>query len=204
MIPKRLLCILALAASPMAVSAGLIGDEVNVTVDGVFGTVISGTTTVGPGIELTGTDSLLRDYALNLTDLAFALTVSKPSSAGNFTAILDSIVIEGIDQEVLGVTFDAAASSAFSSGDPTSIDLSTPGRILIDFGGFASANTPATALSHRFVWNLELGGPIQASVSEPSALPMAALGLMGLAFARRRRLSSVKGVDPFGVAKLVA
>ena len=115
--PKRLLCILALAASPMAVSAGLIGDEVNATVDGAFGTVISGLATVGPGVEFTGTDSLLRDYTLNLTDLAFALTVSKDSSAGNFTAILDSIVIEGIDQEVLGVTFDARACAGHRQRD---------------------------------------------------------------------------------------
>jgi len=184
---SAVLAAVLLLATPMTVPASLLGDEVSVTVDSPFGTLISGTAPVGPGIEFTAIDPFSREYDLNLTAFALVLTVSKPSSAGNFTGILDSILIDGVDQEVLSVTYNAAISSGFSSGNPDSIDLSLPGRILIDFDGFASANTPATALSHRFVWDIVFNETPPQEVPEPAVLSLASLGLVALALVRRRR-----------------
>ncbi len=183
-----LFAVAAMAATPLATfAADMLGDEVHAVVINPFSTVVDGVAVVGPGVEFTGNDPLARSYELNLAANRFSLTVSKPSSAGNFTAIVNSIVIDGLDHQVADVTFDVGLSSSFSSGDPDDIDLGTPGRIAINFGGFASANTPATALSQTFVWNVALDNvPV---VPEPASSTLMLLGLAGLVMPGWRRHS---------------
>jgi hypothetical protein len=185
--PSVIFTAAALAASPIAASAAsMLGDEVDVTVDSAFGTAISGTATVGPGIELAGSN-VFHDYVVDLDLGSITVIVTKPVTAGNFTGILDTVVIDRLDHLVTGVSFNAAASSAFSSGNPDSIDLNTPGRIVIDFAGFASANTPASALRHSFTWDVTLSDEPVPAVPEPQTWALMALGLATLATARLRQ-----------------
>lgn len=181
-----LTCLAALAAAlPLGASAlGLRGDALHATVINPFETVLDGDFVVGPGDELSA-DSVFWHYTLDVRDDRFGITVSKPTTAGNFTAILDKVVISGIDATVTGVRFDPSASSAFSSGDPDDIDLSVPGQITIGFGGYASGNAPATALSHTYVWDVQL-----APVPEPGTWALAACGLAAMGWRLRRGRSA--------------
>lgn len=173
-----------LAVLPMSASAvGLIGDDLHATVVNPFGTPIDADFVAAPGDDLAG-DTVFHHFVLDVRDNRFGITVSKPTMAGNFTAIFDTVVISGIDARVIGARFDVAASDAFSSGDPDDIDLSVPGQITIDFGGIASGNTPATDLSHRYVWELQL-----APVPEPGTWALSALGLAAVGWRLRRARS---------------
>jgi len=173
-----LLALAALATAPAGAAT------VHATLVSAFDTPIDAVAEVGPGIEFTGSN-VFWDFSLDLYQGGFTLTVAKPSTAGNFTAVFDELVIDGIGREVTGVRFDAAGSSSFSSGDPDDIDLGTPGRIAIGFGGFASANSPATALSHSFNWEVRLGDPLPP-VPEPASWALLAAGFAAVAWRTRR------------------
>lgn len=181
-ITKRLLLIVASFCVSPLVHATLLGDTVDVTVASVFDTAISGAATVGAGVELTGS-SLIYDYAIDLEEDSFTITVSKDVPAGNFTGIFESILIENIDSAIDSVVFNAAANSAtqFNPSNST-IDWSTPGTIAIGYFPFASA-TPSSALSHAFTWDITFDN--QIGINEPSVIALLFLGLTGLVITRR-------------------
>ena len=161
--------------------ASFIGDTVEVEFDAFAANdVLQGSATVGAGVEFTGSE-LIYDYALDISESAFTLTISKPFSAGNFTGVFGKLVISGIDSAIDAVTFDEIGSSAFSSATPE-IGFATPGTITIGRPSrFFSANTPASALSHSFTWNVDFA-------AVPGPAPLSLLMLAGLvAFGRRQR-----------------
>ena len=155
-------------AGPASASS-FFGDTIDARIDNFLpGMPIDSSATVGAGVEFVGS-TLFHDYSLDIADTSFTLTVSKPSSAGNFTGIFDSIVLDNIDRSITSVTLDSLASSTFSNGLPLTVDLSVPGRIELECSFFCSANTPPTALSQSFTWNVAFAEEV-APVPEPLGL----------------------------------
>ncbi|MFD2167797.1 hypothetical protein ACFSJY_16205 [Thalassotalea euphylliae] len=178
----KLFGIALLIACTGTAKATFIHDEISVHYDNIFQSdLLSGTTVVGEGVEFVRTDSLRMTYSLDFTESAFTLTVSKPFTAGNFTGIFSALEITGIDTSILDVTFDSLNSSRFSSNAPT-IEFSESGSIFISTPFFASANSPATALSHSFTWNVLFDA---VEVPNPSVFLLMLLGLFSLVVQRR-------------------
>lgn len=152
---KTFVLVLLTAVVTSKAQATLINDTVSASYSSTFSNIFNTTAIVGDGVEFSGNDLFLYSYTLDFTANSFTLTVSKGISQGNFTAIFDNLFITGIDATILNVTFDHAASSSFSDNKEPTIDLSTPGTIHLFSSPFAlSANTPASALSHSFTWNI--------------------------------------------------
>ena len=168
----------ALLLATQAAMATFIGDSVNVVATIPFGSDISDTATVGAGVEFTGSDIFNRNYAIDLGASTIAFTVSKAITAGNFTAVLDSLFVSNIDYQVLGVTLNAA-SSACSTGAVTTAFTATS----INIGG-CNLNTPASALSQSLIFDVAFGGRNQA-VPEPSTVLLLGAGLLGMVVRRR-------------------
>jgi len=138
---------------------GFFGDTIDAKVNDVLNRNsphIDSSATVGDGVEFTSSSLFGRSYSLDIAESSFTLTISKPFPAGNFTGIFGSIVLDNIDKEITSVTFDSAASSTFSFGFPLAVDLSTPGRVVLNCTPHirCDANTPTSALSHSFTWNV--------------------------------------------------
>ena len=166
-------------------SASFIGNSIDASLTNTFDTVFDDTATVGEGVEFSGT-SLFYTYTLDFTATAFTLTISKPFSAGNYTGILERLEITGIETDILDVTLDTAISSAFSSNTPN-INFSDPGSIVVFTDLISSANSPASARSHSFTWNVDFDS---VAVANAPMLALFVLGFLGLALNQRRRLSN--------------
>lgn len=185
---KRLISILLLVCATTA-NATFIGDEITVRYDEVFVTsLINDSAVVGDGVEFAEQNLFKMLFELDFTANSFTLTLTKPQTAGNFTGIFKRLSITNIDAEVSNVWFDDAVSSAFNDNRQPDIDWSNAGQIDLSADFFLSANTPASALTHSFTWNVDF---VQQSVSSPSTL---AIMLMGLIIVMRRRLQKTRTI----------
>ena len=168
--------------------ADLTGDTVNVNFNGNTAGTLSGTTVVGPGVELSRPNDnylgIIFALGIDLDANSIELTVSKTIPSGNFTAIFNSLSVSGIDSTVVGVSFDAANSSAFDAGDQPLITFTPDSISLLTPTTFSSANDSGDNFTRTFIWDVEF-----ESVPEPTGilLPLAFVG--SLFMPRSRRLA---------------
>ena len=168
--------------------ADLTGDTVNVNFNGNTAGTLSGTTVVGPGVELSRPNDnyagIIFALGIDLDANSIELTVSKTIPSGNFTAIFNSLSVSGIDSTVVGVSFDAANSSAFDAGDQPLITFTPDSISLVTPTTFSSANDSGNNFTRTFIWDVEF-----ESVPEPTGilLPLAFVG--SLFMPRSRRLA---------------
>ena len=195
------LALLTVLVTPIAANATLIGD----TVSGSLGTATSGAATVttpfapsavvGGGVEFSGviTDAFSQIWTIDVDIAAssFSVAISESTRGGNGNVLAqDDLLVVALSDldwlpaasiaDVVLSSYVCSAGAAF----PCTTFGGGPSISLLDFGA-DYINFQANTMRDGETYIFDI---VTVAVPEPTSITLLGLGLIGLGFARRRKV----------------